>query len=173
MNLNKYDRDAFVAAVMDDVPMVDYKEIANTKAVAAVVALLPKEVQAVYKKFPGYLDNNSVHMPHEFSNLWMPRPLDGFKCLQNNAELWEELKQLAVKAKTQEEARDTLSAKLRGAIESCRTLKQAQERLPEFAKYLPADRDGSSITTLPVANIVADLTSAGWPKSKAKAKAKK
>jgi len=46
-------------------------------------------------------------------------------------------------------------------------LKQAQERLPELVKYLPADREKTRVTNLPaVINPVAELTAAGWPKDK-------
>ena len=49
---------------------------------------------------------------------------------------------------------------------------QALEILPEFAKYLPQERDGKVIRSMPViANLVADLMQAGWPKDKAKAQA--
>lgn len=62
---------------------------------------------------------------------------------------------------------NALKAKLTAAIAACFTLKQAKERLPEFVKYLPTDRDSTGTSNLPaVANLVADLVQLGWPKDK-------
>ena len=36
--------------------------------------------------------------------------------------------------------------------------------LPEFEKYLPAERDVTGTVNLPVANVLAELTNLGWPK---------
>lgn len=87
MRLTKSDKEAFVRAVMDDVPMVDYDEHRHS-------ALLCQRVFA----------------------------------------------------------------------ETCSTLKTAKERLPEFEKYLPTERGTTGTINLPVANTVADLINAGWPK---------
>lgn len=60
-------------------------------------------------------------------------------------------------------------ASVRSAIYGCSTLKQAKERLPEFEKYLPAERDGKYIPNLPaVANLVTEMMNAGWPKDQKK-----
>ena len=175
MNLNQYDRSAFVKAVMDDVPSVDYKQRALDMTIAAVLKLLPKEVRAVYKLCPEYLDKNSPNTPGGLDEPYMPTPRtesgsSDYNCIsKRDPETWAKLEELAELNKAQHNQRDALENKLIAVIGACRTLKQAQERLPEFAKYLPAERGTTGVSNLPVANVIADLTAAGWPKGNAKA----
>jgi hypothetical protein len=52
---------------------------------------------------------------------------------------------------------------LKGVIESCSSLKQLNERLPEFKKYFPTEE--KPVANLPaLANVVAELSKLGWPK---------
>lgn len=167
MILNKYDRQAFVRAVMDDVPQVDYVTQMRELGTKTVIAALPPEVQAVYQKCPEYLDKSSVKMPGRHNSLYMTRPT--YDVIEKQyPEVWAELVELDAKKCEQSAQRDALEAKLTAIIEQCRTLKQAKDRLPEFDKYLPADRGNAGTKNLPVANLVADLTEAGWPKSETK-----
>lgn len=163
MNPNKFDRQAFVRAVMDDVPMIDYEELARSKATQAVLSLLPREVLGTYKKYPNYFTKLGVSLPSPLGTLYMPTP--GYSAIKDQApKVWEELTDMAAKLVEQSRKRRELELKITGIIESCRTLKQAKDRLPEFEKYLPADRSQLATQNLPVANLVADLTAAGWPK---------
>ena len=162
MNLNKYDREAFVRAVMDDVPSTDYVTQMRDLGAKTVIASLPPEVKGVLEKHPEYLERGGVVMPGS-GNLYMVRPnprvlRDGYP------EVWAELVELESKNREQAARREALEAKLKAIIEGCRTLKQAKERLPEFEKYLPAERGVTGTTNLPVANLVAELIAAGWPK---------
>ncbi len=51
---------------------------------------------------------------------------------------------------------------LKAAIMACSSVKQLNERLPEFKNYYPSAE--KPVTTLPaLANVVADLTKLGWP----------
>lgn len=164
MNLNKYDREAFVRAVMDDVPSTDYVTQMRDLGTKTAVASLPPEVQVVLEKHPDYLERGSVGMPGR-NSLYMVRP--SYRILQDGyPEVWAELVELESKNREQAARREALEAKLKAIIEGCRTLKQAKERLPEFEKYLPAERGVTGTTNLPVANLVAELNAAGWPKGK-------
>lgn len=170
MNLNQPDREAFVRAVIDDVPTVDYMTQAQDITIAAVVKLLPKEVQAVYKMYPEYLDRRMPNTPSGLSEPYIPVPksnngsIDYF-CIKNrDPETWARLEELSKLHIAQQDRLDKLRSMLRGVIGACRTLKQAKERLPEFAKYLPAERAKTGAVNLPVANLVATLSDAGWPK---------
>ncbi|MFA5388045.1 MAG: Nmad5 family putative nucleotide modification protein [Candidatus Paceibacterota bacterium] len=168
MRLTKTDKEAFVHAVMQDVPEVDYKDQARKKAHAALDAQLPKEVQAFVKKCPGWLNEDFTHLPGNLGVVCAVRPLGGFRpyhIRDTMPELWEELKVLADVDTAQSSRRAALKSSVMGVINACNTLKQAKERLPEFEKYLPADRDGNVTAGLPVANVVADLVKLGWPKS--------
>lgn len=164
MNLNKYDRQAFVRAVMDDVPMINYDELARKKAKETILSFLPAEVQMVYKHYPDYLNTKYIGMPGSLDNFYMPAP-DRRVIKDEAPEVWTELEELAAKKTEQGDKREALRMKLTAIIDSCRTLKQAKERLPEFEKYLPAERGVTDTVNLPVANLVAELNAAGWPKS--------
>ena len=64
---------------------------------------------------------------------------------------------------------NNLRKQLTAVIDSCSTLKQAKEALPEFIKYLPEEPGKAIDRTLPVVgNLVADLMKVGWPKKDAK-----
>lgn len=170
MKLTTSDRDAFVRAVMNDVPAVDYDEKAREVVTAATVAKLPPKVREIWNdpKLRGFLRCNQwQRLPrplHDLNTL----PVDGWE----TEAVKEKLQDLATAKHKQEEEHDALQAKLRGIIKACSTLKQATERLPEFVKYLPADRTSTGVVNLPVANVVADLMAAGWPKDQPKPKKK-
>lgn len=169
MKLTKSDRDAFVRAVMDDVPQVDYDEEAKKLAQAALLDAMPKKVRAAYDAHPEYFKSKSVETPYHLRDLHVFGVPDsgGYGCLRTDSfiEVWAELQHLAERKDAQKEKLSRLREKLAAVIGGCSTLKQAQERLPEFIKYLPADRTGTGVSGLPVvANVVADLTAAGWPK---------
>lgn len=166
MRLTNFDRDAFINAVMDDVPSIDYQTQADKLARDGLEQSLPDDLLAVIKKYPQHFDVERVGTPHPLNSVAVRGPFK-YESLEKLPKLEAEIKKLATKAQAQKEARRDLRSKIHGAIYGCTTLKAAQERLPEFVKYLPQDRDGKITANLPaVANLVADLTKAGWPKGK-------
>jgi len=164
MNLNQYDRQAFVKAVMDDVPDVDYDEPAQKLARQTIESLLPPAIRALSKADREYLECNHYMMPGRLSNFYHVG--HGGRMIEVQApDVWKELVALEKLSREQDSTRAALRGHLTQVIGACRTLKQARERLPEFEKYLPTERsNGSGLTNLPVANLVAELTAAGWPK---------
>lgn len=170
MRLTKYDKEAFVKAVVDDIPTVDYNEIASKKARDWLNTLIPEAILVLIKTHgANYFRSRHVSLPAHLADIqaFGPSDFESGKFIQvKNPELWAELVELGQKKHEQEQAIDAMRRQARGVIESCHTLKSAKERLPEFEKYLPKERSGSGITTLPVANFVADLVQAGWPKDK-------
>lgn len=165
MRLTNMDRDAFVSAAMDDVPCVDYQQKMRKAAMEYAIERMPKDVKAAYKTNPEWVTNCYVHASG--------CPSMNLPCMENGRHILErELEQHLsddIKAsRAQDKVRSDLRQKLKGAIYGCSTLKQAYELLPEFKKYLPQDRDGKIVRTMPVvANLVTDLMAAGWPKAKA------
>ena len=160
MKLTKSDREAFVQAVMDDVPQVDYDEQAKKHCIELCIERMPAPARAAYldKESREYIETNYG---------WLPNGLNGHSlpCRPGTHFSDAVLDKLAAEKEKQQAQYDDLRLKLKVTIDSCSTLKQAKERLPEFEKYLPADRDGTGVSNLPaIANLVADLTRAGWPK---------
>lgn len=165
MRLTKFDKDAFVRAVLDDVPYVDYSEQARKLAMKHLISLLPENVRTAYHANPEWIRSNHVRLPNYLQDFHGPAlgyvSYDSFP-----DELKEQLHTLSDAAKEQSNTRKTLEDKVTGLINSVTTLKAALKNFPEFAKYLPADRDAAGTVNLPAANVIADLTNAGWPKDK-------
>lgn len=166
MRLNKYHKDAFVEAVLQDLPATDYDEIAQKLVRDAIVERMPAKVRAVY-------DDKDVR--HWLRNEWMSMPgsLQNFYCVtgSNNGEVPGELKErlleLSQLKREQTSKKNAFGHKIRAAIDSCQTRKQALELLPEFEKYLPKDTTSTGVSNLPaICNLVAELVQAGWPKDK-------
>lgn len=166
MRLTKNDKKAFVRAVMDDVPQVDYNEQARKLVMDWAISIMPPVVRQAYGEHPEYFENNYAGTPAGLFGAYVPVSEESRNIAKRDPEFWQQLVALGGKNKEQDTKIRELECKVRGIIESCSTLKTALERLPEFAKYLPADRDGGKITNLPVANTVTDLINAGWPKHK-------
>lgn len=173
MKLTKTHKQAFVSAVMNDVPQHDFSADYETLIKADMLATAHPKVKAVLEDketshilfaynsvapaclqvgnsyfYPRTVGISSVAAYHSY------KPSDAAKAASG------ELMRLAIE---QHLAREKLRADVTSVIGSCTTLKQAHERLPEFTKYLPEELEKS--TMLPaIANLAADLMKAGWPK---------
>lgn len=164
MRLNKYHKDAFVEAVLQDLPTVDYDEIAQKLVREAVIEKMPAKVRAVY-------DDKDVR--HWLQKEWigMPGSLQNFYCVSDSTSgntpdaLKGRLDELNAAKREQVRTQEAFRQKIRAAIDSCQTRKQALELMPEFEKYLPKDTTKTGISNFPVINnLVAELVQAGWPK---------
>lgn len=176
MRLTNVDRDAFIKAVLDDVPFVDYQEQARIALQKKAVELLPPKLRALHKEFGHWIKTDVMwNLPGGLRGIHVVSldDADTKRQMQEDKEFWQSIEKMASDASIQSRKIDELKSKLRACIYGCTTAKQARERMPEFEKYLPAD-DDAPIRTLPVvANVVADLVAAGWPKDKKTAKARK
>lgn len=174
MNLNKSHRAAFVRAVMDDVPHHDFGEDYKALIFADVLKQAPKEILPLLQKesLRSYvLSGCNFVCPtstRKANRYWYYSEL-GFSSVSTyagytkSAEVIEAEEKIMDLARDQAVKREALESQVRGTIAACRTLKQALELLPEFAKYLPLEAERS--TMLPaVANLSATLIEAGWPK---------
>lgn len=172
MKLTKSDREAFVAAVLNDVPSVDYNDQAQKLVRAELETKLPDKVLSVLKDktIAHYIEAKYVVMPGKLQDFYTAAAA-GF---EKSDSLIKALEQIDRLDRVQTDALTQLREKVAGVIGACTTLKQAIERLPEFTQYLPANRDESGLANLPViSNVVAELVQAGWPKDKQSASKKK
>ena len=165
MNLTKTDKDAFVRAVMADVPRVDYNEKARALLSAWDREAMPAPVRAIW-------DDVSLRrfLSHDFyhSN---PKGLNGISTVALRPTdlvpaVVETLAELAEGSLAQRVERDKLERELGSLLAPFRTLAAAKKGLPEeLHKYLPADRDATGVTNLPAGVSPVDLLKAmGWPK---------
>jgi hypothetical protein len=173
MKLTKVHRQAFVTAVMQDVPQFDYEKVLHAFLKERSVEYLPAQLRAAAldKELSQYLATESAWCNHHSTGI---SACTVFSKSRGCFRLTPEDKKIADKimrdAERQIDERAALKERIQGVIASCTTVKMAKERLPEFVKYLPEEIEQTK--NLPaIANIVADLTKLGWPKSAQKAMA--
>lgn len=160
MNLNKTDKAATLQAILDDIPQVAYLEKFRELVQTVWEASAPPEVKALVKQ------GLTQHLHQQF---WSFRAgsvatYGLIKLSGGDRDLFQAKKDaLGDLWDLQSDKITTVKQQLQPIIDSCRTLKQLRERLPEFEKYFPKER-GTSTANLPVANVVADLQALGWPK---------
>lgn len=171
--LKYYERDAFVRAVMDDVPKRDFMPEVEQIAKTAAERSMPKEVHAVWVKtklrpwlahdMP--LMDGSTHQGlsgDAMAMLTSVRVPNIGGVIFNDEEL-HQLEALAAAWNEQTNHREGLRSKLKESALGCRTYKQLTDTFPELVKYMP--KAVKATVNLPVAaNVVADLVKAGWPK---------
>lgn len=175
MKMTNTQRNAFVNAVMDDVPSVDYSEMIREKAVKAALPHLPPAVVKLWNnpETRAFLREGSIYV--HGVNIAFPgvdwranKDLAEMKAAEAAAR--DACQGIADKAKAQEETRKALRARLSSAAYSVSTRKALADLLPEFARYLPPEPEAAR--NLPaIANVVADFTKAGWPKGGKSARA--
>lgn len=165
MKLTNYLRNAFVSAVMQDVPIKDFDEEIDKVLVEAVAKELPETLRAAWLDplLRCYFDARCLHLHGDFY-VHIPAPLYSY---DGSNELCCRIKNaLLPLAEQRAEARTTrqeLHRKLEAVVAGCNTRKQLVEALPEFEKYAPKETE--KLAGLPaVSGVVADLVAAGWPK---------
>jgi hypothetical protein len=167
MRLTQYHRQAFVSAVMNDVPRTNHNEIAHKLAQDYLVEHMPPKVRAVFddKGLRHYLVTTCTYFPGSISNAAMYGAEGGIHWWKQVPELSAKISEIAQQADEQCTQRYNLESKLRAIAKSCTTRAALAKALPEFEKYLPAE-DAPSTNLPALANVVADFVQAGWPKGK-------
>jgi len=155
MKLTKYDRQAIVRAIMNDVPKPDKTKRAD-KIQTAIVKVMSPDVRKVYNKTPNALIRYYVgNLISDYGQREIVRGDVGEDAI--NA--------IIQPFKDEDEARAKAGRSLQYAVDGCTTLKQLETRLPEFKKYFPtAEKPAANLPAL--ANVVADLSKLGWPKDR-------
>jgi len=164
MKLTNYIRDAFVKSVMNDVPQKDYSQQIQDMVRKSLHSTLPPKIKelATDPVLSRYLNSRSgsfygVYTPY-FGDRQEHLPVKDQVAIQKIKDLKD----------AQDTQRKDLETKLKAAAYGCTTSKALLELLPEFGKYLPAEEEKTCRTLPAVANLMADLSKAGWPKKEAK-----
>jgi hypothetical protein len=138
---------------MQDVPCTP-DSVLKADIQNAFVAAMSAPIQKLYKTHPKALRTD--HVPSWESGM-------GYRVefIVGDADVSTAMKPFAAKKKERDEAHTKLSAIVNG----CNTLAQLKKLLPEFISYFPSE--AAPTKNLPaVANMVADLSKLGWPKTK-------
>jgi len=155
MKLTKYEKEAIVRAIMQDVPTKP-DNILRAEIQAAFVAGMSAPVLKLYKTHPKALKTESV-----------PSWDSGLSYRTDFIVGDADVKKAMETFNAQKKARDEAHSKLSAAVMGCNTLAQLKKLLPEFISYFPSETEPTK--NLPaVANMVADLSKLGWPKSQTK-----
>lgn len=159
-------KEEFVRAVMQDVPQHDFYADFQKVVQDFAVSKMPPEIRKIWRnnELRGFLRTNSY-----WDDLSCDYPIFGSSKSEECALIRElkEVKEIQLKARQESERRAQLRNKIKSAIYSVSTVKQARELLPEFEKYLPKPGESiSKLTPAVIANLAADLTAAGWPKGR-------
>jgi len=163
MRLTKTLRKAFIRAAMADVPLIKYREQIEKLVLEDFERQMPPEVAKAYKKHPEYINRSYFYVNECRFSVSVPRPSNDSQKLTPATS--ETVKKLYEQMENQRKERDRLEDQLTCAAYGCTTSKALATMLPEFSKYLPAEE--AATKNLPaLANLVADFTKAGWPKSK-------
>ena len=148
MRLTKYDKQAIVRSIMNDIPKPDSEKL-HKDIQAALVKGMSIKCRALYKEKPAALCVEYVGSHYGLD--WSRTVYVG------DADMKVALKPF----KDAKAARDAAKEKLEAAIDACTTRKAFIDRFPEFSKYAPPEP--GKCTTLPaVSNVVADLVKLGW-----------
>lgn len=161
MKLANNIRSAFVIAVMNDVPQVDYREQAQKLLIADAVAQLPPKIRAIYndQSLRHFVQRKQEYALHQYIHVPGPE----YARSEAVAARLAELLQLH---DDQDAKRAELRNQIRAIADTSSTRKQLVDKLPEFEKYLPVDERAAARSLPLVANVVADFVKAGWPKDK-------
>ena len=167
MKLTKVHKQAFVKAVMQDLPQVEYREQAYKLMQDFVTSRMPKEVRATYdnKDTRHWLQPQSRYIDAVgyIGYVGMSINEDSMKSPERDI-LVAELKQIEKLACAQREQLKAVEEKINAVIAGCGTRKVALARLPEFEKYLPTELEGATAGVPMITDLVVSLTSLGWPK---------
>lgn len=169
MKLTKLHRQAFVKAVIQDLPQIDYEAMAHKFVREKAVEALPPQLRpvALDDKLNSYLTMETMWFDNHRTGIGATRVFGGGRSggFSLKAKDQATLDKIMESAQHQREERARMEERMNGVIAACTTVKMAKTHLPEFAKYLPEEVEKTN--NLPaIANIVADLTKMGWPKDK-------
>jgi hypothetical protein len=176
MRITESIRNAFVRAVMQDIPRVDYREQMQKIVQDYFLNKAPDIIKRARKAHPQYFPIQQVHVSVVYSvssgrsyttninfHVYLSDLDDGYI---KDKDLEAKIQALYDKEGEQNTARGEMEQKLNATIRGYSTVKTAKEALPELAKYLPDETAPPSRSVPALANLMADLTKAGWPKDK-------
>jgi len=150
MKLTTYTKQAIVSSILNDLPTIDTPK-EKVKMQEALVKAMSPEARKLYKTHPKALLNQHISGYHYGLDMHCM-----FIC--GDADVHDVLKPW----RDAQDLRNLAKSKLASAVNSCSTLKQLSDRMPEFARYYPTEAQPTK--NLPaLIDVAADLCKLGWP----------
>ena len=171
MRLSTSMRQAFVRAVMDDVPFVDYDEQVRELAQKTVDSYRPAALVRALEIDPSIQDwlNRDYQYIHKYQKSFcLVGSKQSLDRLNADPDFTQAAQNLRKQQQAQLEQRSALETKLKASAQACQTRAQLAKALPEFEKYLPIEASNSKCLPA-LANLMSDFMAAGWPKQPASA----
>lgn len=159
--LTKVMRQAFVSAVMEDVPDLN-DDICTEEFQAIIYRHMPPEVQKVYDLNKNWLEKRSEVIYGDQHNIWIYYHWDNYV----TDSLPQEALQYLDRLRDRRDERRAMRKKLEGITEGARTIKELKTMLPELEKYMPEDTPAPTKQLPVISNLMADVVKLGWPKGK-------
>jgi hypothetical protein len=125
--LTKYERDAFISAVLEDVPHTDYQELARVALQKKAIELLPAKLKPLHKEFGHWFKTDRLwNMPNPLSTVTVVSFDDAvtLKLMKEDTAFWAPIEKMATDAKAQTAARDAIRQKVHACIYACNTVKR-------------------------------------------------
>ena len=161
MRLTKTFKNAFITAVMDDIPMQD-KDKLSKELQEILAAHMPHEVHSVYCLCPEWLDEQTVFC-YDGGGWRNNITLRYFWPEYNENTLPQEARDFIIAVKESHQKRTQFHNDLKNTVSGISTLKRLQDVFPELIRYMPTEE--TKTKGLPVcANLMADAVKLGWPK---------
>jgi hypothetical protein len=164
-------RDSFIAAVMADVPQIDFesrirdavnKASAKTLPAAIKKLLADPELSQYVATRSCTLNRHDGILAGSYITFRLPHTSD-----EDLDKLATEVAETIIKEWNQQvEKTAELRQRLRAVAYTCNTTTTLAEAFPEFARYLPRDEAQATRNLPALTNVVAEFVKAGWPKGK-------
>lgn len=168
VRLTQNSREAFIRAVMHDVPTVNYVPEFQKAQKEAYLKQVPQRIKNLFKdpelaKWIGTTEfyTNGVGI----QTVPFPTNEELKDIVDSNVFKDPEVVKITEARKEQEAKRQTLLQHLRSVVAACNTFKQLEAALPEFKQYMPKKEYTPMMYPLSVVNVVDEFKKAGWPKS--------
>lgn len=158
MKLTNYKRDVFIQAVLNALPQKDYDEKIRKLVEQDAINQLPFALFPLYEKYKDYFFHRFYYAGGATTVYVVCQEHTNFDV---SPEVRKKVESLVCLKEEQKLTRSQLEKKLKTVVYGCNTLKQLEDCLPEFKKYMPKELDKAE--NLPaVANLVSDFVKAGF-----------
>ena len=164
MRLTKTIKDEIIAAIMADVPKVDYYTLIQDTATKEGLKTVPPEIMRLKDKYPEWIKGEKFFYIPNFKSLCILHSSDS-KSIETTKGI---IAPLVKKYKDQLDERKAMEAKLEASFASITTDTKFAELFPDFVKYMPSEVKPATGFAVATTEVMDGLKKLGWPKEAAK-----